>query len=37
MKKKVERLFILVIRVPGYTTLMYYVLCEVRNEFVYVM
>jgi hypothetical protein len=32
-----DRLCFLVVRVPGYTTEMYYVSCEVRIEFVYVM
>jgi hypothetical protein len=32
-----DRLCGLVVRVPGYTTEMYYVSCEVRTEFIYVM
>jgi hypothetical protein len=31
------RLCGLVVRVPGYTTVMYWVSCEVRTEFIYVM
>jgi hypothetical protein len=37
MQKKVDRLCGLVVRVPGYTTEMYYASSEVRNEFIYVM
>jgi hypothetical protein len=37
MQKKVDRLCGLVFRVPGYTTEMYCVSCEVRTEFIYVM
>jgi hypothetical protein len=37
MRKKVDRLCGLVVRVPGYTTEMYCVSCEVRTEFIYVM
>jgi hypothetical protein len=37
MQKKVDRLCGLVVRVPGYRTEMYYVSCEVRTEFIYVM
>jgi hypothetical protein len=33
----VDRLCGLVVRVPGYTTEMCYVSCEVRTEFMYVM
>jgi hypothetical protein len=33
----VDRLCGLVVRVPGYTTEMYCVCCEVRTEFIYVM
>jgi hypothetical protein len=36
VKKKVDRLYGLVVRVPGYRTEMYCVSCEVRTEF-YVM
>jgi hypothetical protein len=32
-----DRLCVLVVRVPGFTTEMYYVSCEVRTEFMYVM
>jgi hypothetical protein len=32
-----DRLCGLVVRVPGYTTVMYCVSCEVRTEFMYVM
>jgi hypothetical protein len=32
-----DRLRGLVVRVPGYTTEMYYDSCEVRTEFIYVM
>jgi hypothetical protein len=32
-----DRLCGLVVRVPGYTTEMYFVSCEVRTEFLYVM
>jgi hypothetical protein len=35
--KNPDRLFGLVVRVPGYITEMYYVSCEVRTEFIYVM
>jgi pyruvate-formate lyase len=35
--KEVDRLCGLVVRVPGYRTVMYYVSCEVRTEFIYVM
>jgi hypothetical protein len=34
---EVDRLCGLVVRVPGYTTEMYCVSCEVRTEFIYVM
>jgi hypothetical protein len=37
MLKKVHRLCGLVVRVPGYTTEMYCVSCEVRTEFICVM
>jgi hypothetical protein len=37
MKKKLDRLCGLVVRVPGYTTEMYCDSCEVRTEFTYVM
>jgi hypothetical protein len=32
-----DRLYCLVVRVPGYTTEMYCASCEVRTEFIYVM
>jgi hypothetical protein len=32
-----DRLYGLVVRVPGYTTEMFCVSCEVRTEFIYVM
>jgi hypothetical protein len=37
MYKKIDLLCGLVVRVPGYTTEMYYASCEVRTEFIYVM
>jgi hypothetical protein len=37
MYKKVDRLYGLVVRVPGYRTEMYCIFCEVRTEFIYVM
>jgi hypothetical protein len=37
MYKKVDCLCGLVVRVPGYTTEMYCVSCEVQTEFIYVM
>jgi hypothetical protein len=37
IKKKVDCLCGLVVRVPGYTTEMYCVSCELRTEFIYVM
>jgi hypothetical protein len=37
MLKKVDRLCGLGVRVPGYTTEMYCVFCEVRTEFIYFM
>jgi hypothetical protein len=37
LKKKVDRLCGLVVRVPGYITEMCCVSCEVRTEFIYVM
>jgi hypothetical protein len=37
MQKKIDRLCGLVVRVPGYRTVMYCVSCEVRTEFIYVM
>jgi hypothetical protein len=37
MKKKVDRLCGLVVRVPGYSTEMYCASVEVRTEFIYVM
>jgi hypothetical protein len=33
MYKKVDRLYFLVVRVPGYRTEMYCVSCDVRTEF----
>jgi hypothetical protein len=37
MRKKVDRLCSLVVRVPGYTTEMYCATCEVRTDFRYVI
>jgi hypothetical protein len=37
MQKKVDSLCGVVVRVPGYTTEMYCVSCEVRTEFIYVL
>jgi hypothetical protein len=37
MKKKVDRLCGLVVRVHGYRSEMFFVSCEVRTEFMYVM
>jgi hypothetical protein len=37
IQKKVDRLFGLVVRVPGYTTEMYCASCEVGIAFIYVM
>jgi hypothetical protein len=37
MQKKVDRLCVLVVRVPGYRTEMYCTSCEVRTKFIYVM
>jgi hypothetical protein len=37
MLKEVDRLCGVVVRVPGYTTEMYCVSCEVRTEFIYVI
>jgi hypothetical protein len=37
MWKKVDRLFDLVVRVPGHRTEMYYAFCEVQTEFINVM
>jgi hypothetical protein len=35
--ERLERLFGLVVKVPGYTTEMYCASCEVQTEFIYVM
>jgi hypothetical protein len=36
MYKKVDRLCVLVVRVPGYITERYCASCEIRTEFIYV-
>jgi hypothetical protein len=36
MKNKEDRLYDLVVRVPGYRTEMYCASCEVQTEFIYV-
>jgi hypothetical protein len=37
MIRSMDHLCGLVVRAPGYATEMYYVSCEVRTEFIYVM